>query len=99
MRKTDYDVDAHRGDTPYGAYLGAYSLVEIVEAIHGAFLWEEACRIDKDPDPASIDFEIDRIVDEDGKDLTEEARRIKERMKAEGWKYYNKGTPAPGGNG
>jgi len=99
MRKTDYDVEAHRGDCPYGEYLSAYRLDEIVEAIHAVFAWEEACRTGRNPDPASIDFEIDRIVDEDGKDLTGEARKIQKRMKAEGWKYYKRETPASSGNG
>ena len=87
-RETDYDVEAHCGDCTYGGYLSAYCLDETVEAVHAVFAWDEACRTGRNPDPASIDFKIDRIVDEDGKNLTEEARRIQEHMKAEGWKYY-----------
>ena len=51
---------------------------EIVEAVRATFAWEEACRTGKDVDPDTVDFEIDRIVDEDGRDLTEEARKIQE---------------------
>ena len=79
MKRICYSVEAHTDFCTLGADMSAEDLTMLAETVGGTFAFEKATREGKTKvDPPFVDFEYDRVEDDGGHDVTEDAKKAKD---------------------
>ena len=69
-----YHVEAHSNFGSFAEDINAEDLRQLVQFVRETFACMNGCHDTSDVDVSWIEFEYDLVEDEDGNDITEEAR-------------------------
>ena len=72
-----YYVEAHNSTGSLADEIEAEDLDQLAQFVRESFAYMNGCRDTSDVDCSWIKFKYDRVEDEDGNDITEDARKHK----------------------